>query len=397
MEKPSEPSSPISALYCASEFPHPDEDAFSDNKSPVSSEFPKSSCPQPTTTPLEPPPDGGLLAWTQVFCAFLVFVNTWGFVNSFGAFQAYYTSILPQAPSTISWIGSVQTCLMFFLGTFSGRALDAGYFHFTVIVGIVVQCVGIFTMSLARNYWQLLLTHGFATGVGGGIFFTPVMGLVSTYFARKRGMALGIVTCGNSAGGIIYPLVIRQLLPQIGFAWTVRVLGFINVVCLGVVIAFMKPRLAPRKAGPLIDMDAFHDLPYVLWALAICFLMAPMYLVFYYVINLYSYIFSQLADMYLDCNFRKRHNRPRLHRLTKPRHRPQRHRHSRSNSSRLHCRHLLWGSQHLHVLCSDQHCRFLFLACHQNYCSVLRLLCDIWSFIRCLPIAFCTDPHCTGR
>ena len=172
---------------------------------------------------------------------------------------------------------------MFLLGMFGGRALDAGLFRPTIIIGIAFQIVGIFTMSFAKNYWQLLLTKGICTGVGGGIFFVPVMGLTSTYFAKRRGMALGIVTSGNSFGGIVYPIVVRQLLDKVGFGWTVRVLGFINVVSLAVVIAFMKPRLPPRKVGPLIDPDAFRDLPYIIHVLGICFLMPTVYFVFYYV------------------------------------------------------------------------------------------------------------------
>jgi hypothetical protein len=35
-------------------------------------------------------------------------------------------------PSDISWIGSIQIFLLFFIGTFSGRATDAGYFRFTL-------------------------------------------------------------------------------------------------------------------------------------------------------------------------------------------------------------------------------------------------------------------------
>jgi MFS family permease len=230
-----------------------------------------------------PPPDGGLKAWTQVICAWLAIANTWGFVNSFGAFQTYYASILPQPPSTISWIGSIQAWLLFAVGMFSGRALDAGLFRPTVIVGIGFQLLGIFTMSVAKTYWQLLLTQGVCTGLGGGIFFVPIMGVCSTYFAKKRGMAIGIVTTGNAAGGVIYPVVVRQLLDRVGFGWTVRVLGFINVVSLAVVIAFMRPRLPPRKSGSLIDRDSLRDIPYILFVLGLCFLMPAVYFVFYYV------------------------------------------------------------------------------------------------------------------
>lgn len=230
-----------------------------------------------------PPPDGGIIAWTQVLCAWFAVLNSWGFVNSFGAFQPYYETILPESASTISWIGSVQACLMFSLGIFSGRALDRGWFRPTVAIGIGFQLLGIFTMSAAKNYWQLLLTQGFCTGLGGGIFFVPIMGLCSTYFSSHRGMALGIVTSGNSIGGVAYPVVVRQLLPKLGFGWTVRILGFINVASLAIVIAVMKPRLPPRKAGPLIDIEALRDLPYCLHVLGVCFLMPPVYCVFYYV------------------------------------------------------------------------------------------------------------------
>ena len=109
------------------------------------------------------------------------------------------------------------------------------------------------------------------------------MGVCSTYFSTHRALALGVVTSANSIGGVVYPLVVRQLLGKIGFGWTVRVLAFINVASLLVVIAFMKPRLPPRKTGSLVDWEALKDVPFCLHVLGICFLMPPVYCVFYYV------------------------------------------------------------------------------------------------------------------
>lgn len=193
------------------------------------------------------------------------------------------TTTLSQSPSTISWIGSTQAFLMFFLAMFSGRALDAGLFRPTIIIGILFQLIGLFTMAQSTKYWQLLLTHGVLTGIGGGIFFCPVVGLIATYFDKNRGIAVGFATSGNAVGGIIYSLVVRQLLPSLGFSWTVRILGFINLVTLGVTIALMKPRLAPRKSAPLVDWASLRDTPYLLFTVACCFLMASVYFCFYYV------------------------------------------------------------------------------------------------------------------
>lgn len=50
-------------------------------------------------------------------------------MNSFGVFQTYYVDFLGRSTSDISWIGSIQVFLTFFIGTFTGRLTDAGYFR----------------------------------------------------------------------------------------------------------------------------------------------------------------------------------------------------------------------------------------------------------------------------
>ncbi len=149
---------------------------------------------------------------------FFVLFATWGYANSFGAYQAYYSQTLPESPSTISWIGGIQIFLSLVTGILSGRLLDAGFFVPVFFVGIVIQLLGIFLMSISTQYWQLFLTQGVLSGLGAGIYFTPAVSLISTYFDKRRGLAVGLVTTGNSAGGIVYPLIVRELIPKLGFA-----------------------------------------------------------------------------------------------------------------------------------------------------------------------------------
>jgi MFS family permease len=149
---------------------------------------------------------------------FFVLFTAWGYANSFGAYQAYYTETLPQSPSTISWIGGIQVWLTLTVGAFSGRLLDAGFFIPTFIVGMVIQVLGIFLMSISTQYWQLFLTQGVLSGIGAGIYFTPAISVVNTYFDKHRGLAVGLATTGNSAGGLVYPIIVRELIPKLGFA-----------------------------------------------------------------------------------------------------------------------------------------------------------------------------------
>ncbi|ETI24729.1 hypothetical protein G647_04099 [Cladophialophora carrionii CBS 160.54] len=234
-----------------------------------------------------PPPDGGLKAWSQVAIGFtacfctcvLVILQS---ISSFGVFQTYYTSALGEPQSTISWVGSVQLWVVFFMSAFSGRALDAGLLIPTFIVGCTIQLFGIFMTSLCKVFWQLVLAQGLCTGLGAGIFFTPTMGLVTTYFKKNRGLAVAIVSSGNSVGGAVYPVIVRQLLPKIGFAWTIRVVGFVNVVLLGLCLAFLRPRLPPRKAGPLVEWKAFTEAPYVCVLLGMSFVFGGLFFSYYY-------------------------------------------------------------------------------------------------------------------
>ena len=201
-----------------------------------------------------PPPDGGLNAWTQALMGHLVVFNTWGYINSFGVFQTYYVNALNETPSAISWIGSIQIFLLFAIGSFSGRATDAGYFRATFIIGSILQLVGIFLTSISTEYWQVFLTQGICTGIGNGLLFTPALTCVSTYFSKRRALALAIAATGNATGGMVFPAMVETLLPKIGFPWTVRALGFLMLGVTSVTLALMKTRLPPRKAGPLLEL-----------------------------------------------------------------------------------------------------------------------------------------------
>lgn len=144
-----------------------------------------------------PPPDGGTKAWTQSVMGHLVILNTWGMIATFGVFQQYYTSELHLEPSAVSWIGSLQMLGHFGLGMFTGRMLDAGYFYWSIVPGMLLSALGMFMTSLCTEYWQFALAQGILMGLGFGMQFAPTISLVGTYFAKKRTIALAIMASGS--------------------------------------------------------------------------------------------------------------------------------------------------------------------------------------------------------
>ncbi|KAL0933263.1 transporter MCH4-like protein 6 [Colletotrichum truncatum] len=215
-----------------------------------------------------PPPDGGVLAW--------------GNINSFGIYETYYVDFLNRSHADVSWIGSVQVFLVFFIGTFSGRLTDAGYFRPVFLFGTVLTLLGVFMASLATQYWHLFLAQGICVGLGAGCLFCPALAIVSTYFAKRKMLAIGICACGSATGGLVYPAMFQQLLPKIGYGWTMRALGFTTTACLVVSNILARPRLPPYSTGPIVELAAFTEASYSLFAVGIFLVFWGVYFAFYY-------------------------------------------------------------------------------------------------------------------
>jgi MFS family permease len=230
-----------------------------------------------------PPPDGGSTAWIVLVLAHLINLITWGLFNAFGVLQTYYVQELQLPPSNISWIGSIQGFLLFFVCTFSGRLSDAGYFRQTFGIGSILMLLGIFGASASTTYWQLILSQGICLGLGGGLCYCPAISIAATYFSKKQPLALGIVASGSSTGGLIFGAILQQLLPRIGYAWTMRVMGFFILVTLVLGNLFIKPRRLIKSQGPMVEWAAFKDPVYAYFAFGMFFIFLGTYIPVFYV------------------------------------------------------------------------------------------------------------------
>lgn len=230
----------------------------------------KSTMPPKTPQPV-PPPDGGLVAWLQVAAGFMIFFNTWGMINTFAVFQAYYESggLFKASSSEISWIGSIQSFLLQLTGMIAGPIYDRGHLRLLLTTGSFMIVFGLMMLSLCQEYWQVLLAQAFCVGIGGGLLFAPTVSLLPSYFSTKMGLAVGIASSGSSLGGIIYPIVLNKLLPSIGFAWAVRVIGFIALATFILPLAIMRIRVRVPKPRAIIDWTAFRDIPYMTFTLGV--------------------------------------------------------------------------------------------------------------------------------
>ncbi|RKL05604.1 hypothetical protein BFJ70_g17095 [Fusarium oxysporum] len=220
-----------------------------------------------------------------------------GMIISFGVFQTYYVSNLHRSRSDISWVGSLAVFFLFFTGIISGRLTDAGYFRITTIIGAFLVVFGTFMTSLSQTYWQILLAQGLCTGLGNGLLLTPMMTLITTYFKRRLPLVMGIAACGSTTGGLIYPSMARKLLPTIGFGWTMRAMGFIQLGTFAIALVSGVPRQSPRRSGPIIDWSVFGEAAFTLYLLGAFLAFLGVFFPFFF---LSSYAREKQGLSYID-------------------------------------------------------------------------------------------------
>ncbi|KAF7422249.1 hypothetical protein PC9H_010405 [Pleurotus ostreatus] len=245
------------------------------------------SLPDPTVT-LFPPcetTDGGVRAWLSVLGASLALFATFGLMNAFGTFQAWYSSHQLQhlPPSTISWIGSLQLWMFFFAGGPVGRLYDSYGPTALMIIGTILYLFSLMMTSISTQFYQYVLCQGIVFGLGVGMLFYPCMASVSTHFLKLRATALGIAAAGSSLGGVVYPILLRQLFDKVGFGWAVRIAGFIGAACCVVAVLTVNSRVPPtRPKATAFNFAGFNDLQFILLTAGGCFVALGLFIPFFY-------------------------------------------------------------------------------------------------------------------
>jgi MFS family permease len=127
--------------------------------------------------------------------------------------------------------------------------------------------------SLCTKFWHFILCQGVFGGIATGFLYSPAAAVVGQYFHKKRPLAMGIITSGSALGGILYPIILDQMLNHrgISFGWTQRTIGFLGLFMGTLATVCIKPRMPPR-AGTYLLPRAFLSPAYALQVFGLFFI-----------------------------------------------------------------------------------------------------------------------------
>lgn len=188
--------------------------------------------------------------WTVVVGSLLALTTSAGAVMAFtfSLFIAPLTQEFQWSRATISLGFSTMTLTLALAAPFIGRLLDRHGIRRTLMWIIPLFSLSIAAMALTPASVPIyLLLFALAGVFGAGHSPIPYIKVVSQWFDRQRGLALGLTMTGIGLGGLLLAQLVRLLLEQ--FGWRAGFLGLgvaIMVIAFPAVVALVREPVQDR-------------------------------------------------------------------------------------------------------------------------------------------------------
>jgi MFS family permease len=132
-----------------------------------------------------------------------------------------------------------------FGGVVMGRLADHRGIVWPITCGTLALGCGYVLSGFAGDIWQFALAQGLI-GFGSSAMFGPLMSDISHWFARRRGIAVALVSCGNYLAGTLWPPVLQYFIASHGWRATQIATGVLCVAAmLPLILVLRQP--SPRS------------------------------------------------------------------------------------------------------------------------------------------------------
>lgn len=148
---------------------------------------------------------------------------------------------------------SILIVLQTFLSPFQGFLVERFGPRLLLSAGAILTAASWILAARVDSVLGIYLTYGLLGGIGTGIIYVGVVGLMVKWFPDRRGFAAGMVAAGYGMGAIITTVPIAAQLEAHGYHHTLEIFGWI-IGAVGVAAAQLLKR-------PPAGWEARHALP----------------------------------------------------------------------------------------------------------------------------------------
>ena len=170
--------------------------------------------------------------WVIVAASCVVLAMQAGILYSFGVF---FKPLVADFGWSRGATAGVYSAFMVSHGVF---AIPAGWLadrfgpSKVMVACAILTAAGLMLTSQVSALWQIYLTYGFILGLGLSGPFVIGTSSATRWFAKRRGLALGIVTAGIGLGTLIVPPLSGRLITAYDWSRAYLVLGIAALVVM---------------------------------------------------------------------------------------------------------------------------------------------------------------------
>lgn len=199
--------------------------------------------------------------WKIVGATFVTLFISVGFLfYAYGVFFLALEKEFGGSRLAISIGLAVMNIAMGIIAPFLGRAVDTFSIRRIMLIGSTCMSVGFLLASQITALWQFYVLLGSLLGLGASLLGQlPSSTLVSNWFIKRRGTALGIATMGVSMSGVVMAPLTTWLIAEYGWRTTFAIFG-----CLAACVVIPLVRLIvvnrPEDIGLNPDNAPDHEM-----------------------------------------------------------------------------------------------------------------------------------------
>ena len=193
--------------------------------------------------------------WWIVFVAGIGLFMGYGPIVSFtfGVFLKPLIAEFGWSRGQVSLAFSLSLLVMSFAFPLVGRLVDRYGARRVIVPSVFFFGLGLISLSLlSANLWHLYAIYIGLGLVGGGTAPVPYSNVISHWFDKKRGLALGIAMVGVGGGTFVMPSLAQILLTEFGWRQSYIIVGvMVMVVAIPVIALFLTE--TPQMRGMYPD------------------------------------------------------------------------------------------------------------------------------------------------
>lgn len=186
--------------------------------------------------------------WNIVALTVLAQLASFGIaINCLPLYLPIWSQDLHAPVSALAWCFTAPGMVFCLSSPAAGYAADKLSVRWMISLGLAGIALLFLLSSLVTAAWQLIALFATLAPVSMVIAgFVPCQALVSRWFERRRGMAIGLSAFGITLAGAILPPVFALALPAIGWRALFQIVAaFIAFVCVPLCVLLLRDR--PRE------------------------------------------------------------------------------------------------------------------------------------------------------